>query len=136
MTTQIKSVDFDSVDSKFPPSIAQYGKMHMVEFGTGSDGIKRTCAKVVAKKGFQWTEHMPASKGGPMPEGVTCCPKAHFGYLEEGEMKVIMVETGEEKVVKAGEAYVIPPKHDAVMLTDVVMIEFESEAAEFYGSMK
>ena len=71
-----------------------------------------------------------------MPEGVTCCPKAHFGYLEEGEMKVIMVETGEEKVVKTGEAYVIPPKHDAVMLTDVVMIEFESEAAEFYGSMK
>ena len=76
MTTQIKSVDFDSVDSKFPPSTAQYGKMHMVEFGTGSDGIKRTCAKVVAKKGFQWTEHMTTDQ-----------KKAKIGHSEENSLK-------------------------------------------------
>ena len=45
-----------------------------------------------------------------MPEGITCCPKNHFGYLESGKMKVVMVETGEEKVINAGEVYHVPPK--------------------------
>jgi len=50
-------------------------------------------------------------------------------------MKVIMVETGEEKVVKGGEAYYVAPNHDAIVLEDTVMVEFESTAAEYYGKM-
>ena len=45
---------------------------------------------------------MPASVGGPMPEGVQLCPKAHFGYMVSGKMKVMM-DTGEEKVIGAGD---------------------------------
>ena len=56
-------------------------------------------------------------------------------YSESGAMKVIMVETGEEKVVKGGEAYYVAPNHDDIVLEDTVMVEFESTAAEYYGKM-
>ena len=36
---------------------------------------------------------------GPMPDGVTCCPKNHFGFLASGKMKIMMVETGEEQII-------------------------------------
>ena len=49
---------------------------------------------------------MPASVGGPMPEGVQLCPKAHFGYMVSGQMKVMMPDTGEEKVIGAGDVSV------------------------------
>ena len=135
--TTIKSTYLDSIPSKFPLIRGEeLGKMHLCEFGACSDGVNRSCLKIEAKAGFHWTKCMPASVGGPMPEGVTSCPKSHFGYLEKGKMKVIMVETGEEKVISAGEAYYVAPKHDAVMLEDTTMIEFESSAAEFYGKME
>ena len=72
---------------------------------------------------------------GPMPDGVTCCPKNHFGFLASGKMKIMMVDTGEEQIISAGEAYYVPPKHDAIMLEDTVMLEFESTAAEYYGKL-
>ena len=51
-------------------------------------------------------------------------------------MKVTMVGTGEEKIIKAGDAYYVAPGHDAEMLEDTTMIEFESSAAEFYGKLE
>lgn len=38
-----------------------------------------------------------------MPEGVQLCPKAHFGYMVSGKMKVMMPDTNEEKVIGAGD---------------------------------
>ncbi|KAL7459954.1 hypothetical protein ACHAWC_011838 [Mediolabrus comicus] len=132
----IKSTKLDSIESKFPLIKGEeLGKMRLCEFGVCADGVKRSCAKIEAKAGFHWTECMPASKGGPMPEGVTCCPKNHFGFLASGKMKIMMVETGEEQIISAGEAYYVPPKHDAIMLEDTVMLEFESTAAEYYGKL-
>lgn len=58
-----------------------------------------------AFKGFHWSQCMPASVGGPMPEGVQLCPKAHFGYMVSGKMKVI-ADSGEEKVIGAGDVSV------------------------------
>ena len=49
------------------------------------------------------TKCMPASVGGPMPEGVNLCPKTHFGYIVSGKMKVMMPDTGEEKVLSTGD---------------------------------
>ena len=110
--------------------------VHMMDFGTGKDGVKRTCAMMKIQAGFKWTECMPADKGGPMPAGVSCCPKTHFGYICSGKVKTTMVETGETKTFEAGEAYYIGPQHDTEVLEDTTMVEFESSAAEFYGNME
>ena len=41
-----------------------------------------------------------------MPEGVNLCPKAHFGYMLSGKMRVMMPDNGEEKVISAGDVSV------------------------------
>ena len=41
-----------------------------------------------------------------MPEGVNLCPKAHFGYMLSGKMRVMMPDSGEEKVIGAGDVSV------------------------------
>ena len=62
---------------------------------------------------------------GPMPDGVTCCPKNHFGFLASGKMKVMMVETGEEQIISAGEAYYVPPK--VCVYVNLVLVVLQSE---------
>ena len=42
--------------------------------------------------------------------------------MEKGEMKIIM-DSGEEKIIRGGEAYYVAPGHDAVVLEDTVMSE-------------
>ena len=39
-------------------------------------------------------------------------------------------------IIELYQAYHIEPRHDAMMLEDTVMVEFESSAAEFYGKME
>ena len=90
------------ISFSFRPSLPTH-QMHLHEFGVGSDGVKRSCCKIEAKSGFHWTKCMPASVGGPMPEGVNLCPKTHFGYIVSGKMKVMMPDTGEEKVLSTGD---------------------------------
>ena len=34
------------------------------------------------------------------------------------------------------QAYHIEPRHDAVVLEDCVMVEFEASAADYYGKME
>jgi hypothetical protein len=136
MSTMIQSNNLMEIPSNFPLiNGKELGKMHLCEFGTGPDGVNRSCLKSEVKAGFVWTQCMPADKGGPMPEGVTSCPKTHFGYLESGKMKITMVETGEVKIISTGDAYFIGPNHDAEMTEDTALIEFESKAAEFYGKL-
>lgn len=144
----IKSTKLDSIESKFSLIKGkELGKMRLCEFGVCADGVKRSCAKMEVKAGFHWTECMPASKGGPMPEGVTCCPKNHFGFLASGKMKVVMVETGEEQIISAGEAYYVPPKVCLLFTTSDILISIltmcyllffissESTSAEYYGKL-
>merc|ERR1712167_217016 len=133
---RMQAQKLEEIESKFPLiNGKEMGKMHMMDFGKGSDGVKRTCAMMKVNAGFRWTECMPKDKGGPMPEGVKCCPKTHFGFLVSGKVKTTMVETGESKVFEPGMAYYIEPGHDTEVLEDCVMVEFESSAAEFYGTI-
>jgi len=39
-------------------------------------------------------------------------------------------------IAELHQAYHIEPRHDAMMLEDTVMVEFESSAAEYYGKME
>ena len=94
--------------------------MHLHEFGVGSDGVNRSCCKIEAKAGFHWTKCMPASVGGPMPEGICLCPKTHFGYIVSGKMKVMMPDTGEEKVLSTGDVSCVVLKQEFVCRFDIL----------------
>ena len=62
------------------------------------------------------------------------CQAHHVGLLQSGAMRVVH-EDGTEQEIRAGQAYVIEPGHDAWVVGDeaVVGFEFDSRTAEEYA---
>jgi len=64
-------------------------------------------------------ETAPIYKG--LPEDA--CQSAHWGYLVEGRLRVVLTD-GTEEQVTAGQAYYLPPGHNVVVVEDALVVEF------------
>ena len=62
-----------------------------------------------------------------MPGCPDWCAATHHGFIKSGQMKVLM-ENGEEKVLKTGDVYHVGPGHRPVCDVDCVMVEFSQDA--------
>ena len=62
------------------------------------------------------------------------CKAHHVGFLQAGAMHVVH-EDGTEQEIRAGQAYVIEPGHDAWVVGEeaVIGFEFDSRTAEEYA---
>ena len=130
LSAQTKIVNVSTQPNIFPPiSGMTGGSMQTVDCGMGADGIERTASILTMKKGWVWTEKMPKCKGGVVPDEFPLCPRSHFGYIIQGRMRVSMrtalkdASSNEVREFQAGDAYSIPPGHDAETLEDVVTLE-------------
>ena len=87
-----------------------------------------TAARMHLSPGWRWSECIKPVVGGDS------CQIHHVGYLQSGKMHVAHND-GTEQEIKAGQAYVIEPGHDAWVVGDeaVVGLEFDSQAAEEYA---
>jgi quercetin dioxygenase-like cupin family protein len=65
-----------------------------------------TVGRGVVEPGWRWSEHARPITGGES------CQAAHTGYVLSGRMHVVM-DDGTEGEAAQGDAYVIPPGHDA-----------------------
>jgi quercetin dioxygenase-like cupin family protein len=71
------------------------------------------------KPGWRWSEHVkPLS-------GTASCQVEHIGYVLEGRMHVV-TDDGEELDVGPGDAFHMPPGHDAWIVGDeaCVLLDF------------
>lgn len=82
----------------------------------------RQVARLKVQKGFDWR----ASISPILPGCPEWCPATHFGYLESGSMGIKMKD-GTERVIRAGETYLVPPGHLPIMSEDAVMVEFSQD---------
>jgi quercetin dioxygenase-like cupin family protein len=66
--------------------------------------------------------------------GTQSCQFQHYGVLLSGRMKVL-ADDGSEMEIGPGEAYVIPPGHDAWVVGDEAAsgLEFSPEAVERFA---
>lgn len=78
--------------------------------------------------GWRWSECVKPIVGGER------CQAHHVGLLQSGTMHVVH-DDGTEQEIRAGQAYVIEPGHDAWVVGDeaVVGFEFDSRTAEEYA---
>jgi hypothetical protein len=78
--------------------------------------------------GWRWSECIKPVVGGDS------CQAHHVGLLQAGTMGVLH-DDGTEQEIRAGQAYVIEPGHDAWVVGDeaVVGFEFDSRTAEEYA---
>jgi hypothetical protein len=78
--------------------------------------------------GWRWSDCIKPIAGGER------CQAHHVGFLQSGAMHVVH-DDGTEQQIRAGQAYVIEPGHDAWVVGDeaVVGFEFDSRTVEEYA---
>jgi hypothetical protein len=95
----------------------EHGKLELVKLGGATVGRARL------EPGWRWSKDVqPIAK-------TASCQSAHLAYQVSGVMRVKM-DDGTEHEVRPGEAYMIPPGHDAWVVGDepVVTIDFQGMA--------
>jgi hypothetical protein len=87
-----------------------------------------TAARFSMEPGWKWSECVKPVVG------TDSCQVHHVGVLQAGTMHIAH-EDGTEQEIRAGEAYVIEPGHEAWVVGDepVVAFEFDSRTAEEYA---
>ena len=85
-------------------------------------------ARSVFEPGWKWSEDIKPVVG------TDSCQFQHYGVLLSGRMKVV-ADDGSEMEIGPGDTYVIPPGHDAWVVSDepVSGIEFSREAVEEFA---
>ena len=115
VTTAVEVKSANSPDETRP--FTDKGKAEVVKIA-GRDIIRGTF-----EPGWKWSDHVR-----PLA-GTETCQVAHFGYCQQGHMKVQM-DDGTEFDMKAGDFVTIPPGHDAWIVGDetCVFIDFQGFA--------
>ena len=115
----IDSRAFDSPDETRTP---EKTRVEVVRMGSTS------AARMTLEPGWRWSDCIKPVVGGER------CQAHHVGLLQSGTMQVVH-DDGTEQEIRAGQAYVIEPGHDAWVVGDepVVGFEFEARTAEEYA---
>ena len=87
------------------PFEGDMGGAALVNFSSGPVG------RNTFKPGWRWSEHVKPIAG------TDSCQVQHVGYVLKGRMKVVM-DDGQEAEVGPGDAFAIPPGHDAWTVGD------------------
>ena len=112
----VQTLDFESPDETRTPDKT---RVDVVRSGS------TTAARMVLEPGWKWSECIK-----PMA-GTDSCQVRHVGFVQAGTLRVVH-NHGAEAELRAGDAYVIEPGHDASIVGDqrFVAFEFETKAAE------
>ena len=82
--------------------------------------------RFVLEPGWKWSECVkPIAK-------TESCMVHHNGYIESGRMRVRM-DDGTEAEVGPGDAFVVPPGHDAWIVGDEPCVAFDFSGAAVYA---
>jgi hypothetical protein len=85
-----------------------------------------TVGRYVWEPGWRWSTDV-----APVVHTASC-QNRHVGYVERGHLHVVM-DDGTEMDVVAGDAYEIPPGHDAWVVGDVAWETVEFASARSFG---
>jgi hypothetical protein len=115
----VRALDFDAPDETRTP---EKTRIEVVRVGS------TTAARFSFEPGWKWSDCIKPVAG------TDSCQVRHVGVAQSGRL-VVSHEDGTELEVKAGDAYVIEPGHDAWVVGDEPFVgyEFESHAAEDYA---
>ena len=99
-TTEKAAVDKKRLDAPDETRVFGKGKAEVVKLGDVS------IFRLHYEPGWRWSEHIK-----PMAK-TDRCEVRHVGYMVQGRLKIVGRD-GSEGELAAGDAFVIPPGHDA-----------------------
>ena len=85
-----------------------------------------TLGRLTLEPGWRWSECIKPVVG------TESCQHSHVGYAVSGQLTV-RLNDGTEKTISAGDAYTIPPGHDAWVEGTVPFVGTEVVSAEQYA---
>jgi quercetin dioxygenase-like cupin family protein len=109
---ELQAKRFESPD-EVRQFVGDQGKLELVQLGGSAVG------RGTFEPGWRWSEHVkPLS-------GTDTCQVEHIGYVQQGQMKVVM-DDGTELTVGPGDVFHMPPGHDAWIVGDepCVLLDF------------
>lgn len=86
-----------------------------------------TLARLNLEPGWRWSECVKPAVG------TDSCQISHVGYLVSGQFTVQMSD-GSSQVIRAGDAYTIPPGHDAWVDGNETAVALEVLSAEQFAN--
>jgi mannose-6-phosphate isomerase-like protein (cupin superfamily) len=114
----LETKSFDNADEVRSPDKTT---VEVVRF----DGV--TAGRFTFQPGWKWSECVKPKVG------TDTCQARHVGAVVSGNMHVVM-EDGSSMDVGPGDAYVIPPGHDAWNTGDDAVVLLEFESADTYAT--
>jgi quercetin dioxygenase-like cupin family protein len=100
-SSTIETRSFDRPDDRL--DFARHGRIDIVKLGDGTAGMH-----AILEPGWSWIEHEKPLLGNP-----ETCPMEHIGYCLGGNLVVRLLASGEERRLRTGDFFRIPPGHDA-----------------------
>lgn len=97
---------FDKPDEQM--DFKDHGRIDVLNLTDGSTAVLATL-----EPGWTWEVDEKPLLGDP-----ESCPLLHVGYCTRGELIVRVVATGQERRIKRGDFFEIPPGHDARVVGD------------------
>jgi quercetin dioxygenase-like cupin family protein len=99
------------------------GRAELVTLGDSTIG------RFTFEPGWRWSECVKPIAG------TESCQSDHVGYAQSGTIRVVS-DAGKEVEITAGQAYTIPPGHDAWVVGDESFVGFEFKSAAEYAKPK
>ena len=117
-----ESLQKKNLDSPDETRTFENGKVQVTTLG------EFNASRFVLEPGWRWSENIK-----PLA-GIDSCQVLHTGYQVSGRLHV-RADDGTEKEYGPGDAYVIPPGHDAWVVGDepVVGVDMSKATAEQYA---
>jgi len=117
-----ESLQKKNLDSPDETRTFENGKVGVVTLG------EFNASRFMLEPGWRWSDNVKSIVG------TDSCQVLHTGYQVSGRLHV-RLEDGTEEEVGPGEAYVIPPGHDAWVVGDepVVSVDMSRVTAEEYA---
>jgi hypothetical protein len=81
-----------------------------------------TVKRIEHESGWRWSVDNAPAAGTPL------CGSSHVGYVLAGQLAVRLAD-GQEAVFRSGDAFVIPPGHDAWVVGDVPCVTLDMAVA-------
>lgn len=101
MGKAIETRRFETPDQHL--DMKERGGIAIVSLPDGTTGMH-----AIFEPGWKWEIDQKPLVGSP-----DTCPIRHIGYCMSGTLVVIMIDSGRETRIKAGDFFDIPPGHDA-----------------------
>ena len=120
MTVALEARSLDRPDETRRPELTTVEVLNLGEHSIG---------RFTFKPGWTWARSIKPVAG------TDHCEKSHVGYCVAGRMEVWQPD-GTRINIAAGDAYVIPPGHDAEVVGDEDFVGIEFSSAATYATAK